>query len=72
MGLGPELPADLRSQIVSISDASREVLHSLDEIVWAVNPRNDSLPHLIDMVVHFPTKTRWNRTLRLVYSSPIG
>jgi ligand-binding sensor domain-containing protein/signal transduction histidine kinase len=40
---GPELPAELRSQIVSISDASREVLHSLDEIVWAVNPRNDGL-----------------------------
>jgi signal transduction histidine kinase len=38
-----ELPADLRNQIASISDASREVLHSLDEIVWAVNPRNDSL-----------------------------
>lgn len=38
-----ELPAELRSHIVSISDASREVLHSLDEIVWAVNPRNDSL-----------------------------
>ncbi|HWD20969.1 MAG TPA: two-component regulator propeller domain-containing protein [Verrucomicrobiae bacterium] len=40
---GPELPGELRSQIISISDASREVLHSLDEIVWAVNPRNDSL-----------------------------
>jgi signal peptidase I len=30
-----------------------------------------SLPHLIDMVVHFPTKTRWNRTFRLVHSYPI-
>jgi signal transduction histidine kinase/ligand-binding sensor domain-containing protein len=38
-----ELPSELRSQIVSISNASREVLRSLDEIVWAVNPRNDSL-----------------------------
>jgi len=36
-------PSELRNQITSISDASREVLHSLDEIVWAVNPRNDSL-----------------------------
>ncbi len=40
---GEDLPAELRNQITSISDASREVLHSLDEIVWAVNPRNDSL-----------------------------
>jgi len=40
---GSELPPELRSQIASISDASREVLHSLDEMVWAVNPRNDSI-----------------------------
>jgi ligand-binding sensor domain-containing protein/signal transduction histidine kinase len=40
---GSDLPSELRSQIVSISNTSREVLHSLDEIVWAVNPRNDSL-----------------------------
>jgi ligand-binding sensor domain-containing protein/signal transduction histidine kinase len=38
-----QLPGDLRHQIASISADSREVLHSLDEIVWAVNPRNDML-----------------------------
>ena len=25
-----------------------------------------SIPHLIDMAIHFPTKTRWSRTLRLI------
>lgn len=40
-------PPDVQQQIDSISDASREVLHSLDEIVWAVNPQNDSLEHLV-------------------------
>jgi signal transduction histidine kinase len=39
-------PGDLHEQITSISDASREVLHSLDEIVWAVNPQNDTLEHV--------------------------
>ena len=38
---------EVQQQIDSISDASREVLHSLDEIVWAVNPKNDSLEHLV-------------------------
>lgn len=38
-------PEELQDQITSISDASREVLHSLDEIVWAVNPQNDTLEH---------------------------
>jgi len=37
---------DLQEQITSISEDSREVLHSLDEIVWAVNPQNDTLEHV--------------------------
>jgi len=42
-----DLPQEeLQLQIASISDASREVLHSLDEIVWAVNPRYDNLEHV--------------------------
>jgi signal transduction histidine kinase len=39
-------PAELQNQIASISDAARDVLHSLDEIVWAVNPQNDTLEHV--------------------------
>ena len=39
-------PEELQDQITSISNASREVLHSLDEIVWAVNPQNDTLEHV--------------------------
>lgn len=37
------VPGELQHQIASISDASRDMLHSLDEIVWAVNPQNDTL-----------------------------
>ncbi|HXI69597.1 MAG TPA: two-component regulator propeller domain-containing protein [Verrucomicrobiae bacterium] len=43
-------PQELRDQISSISDASREVLHSLDEIVWAVNPQNDTLEHVASYI----------------------
>ena len=32
--------------IDAIANTSRELLQALDEIVWAVNPRNDSLEHL--------------------------
>jgi signal transduction histidine kinase len=46
-----ELPQqELQDQITSISDASREVLHSLDEIVWAVNPQNDTLEHVASYI----------------------
>ena len=43
-------PQELQDQITSISDASREVLHSLDEIVWAVNPQNDTLEHVASYI----------------------
>lgn len=33
-------------EINRISDASRDVVNNMDEIVWAVNPKNDSLENL--------------------------
>jgi ligand-binding sensor domain-containing protein/signal transduction histidine kinase len=47
---GDMSPGELKQQICSISDASREVLHSLDEIVWAVNPHNDTLEQLASYI----------------------
>jgi len=34
-------------QVEAIADTSRDLLQALDEIVWAVNPRNDNLEHLV-------------------------
>ena len=48
-----DVSSELQHQIVSISDASREVLHSLDEIVWAVNPQNDMLEHVASYIGHY-------------------
>jgi ligand-binding sensor domain-containing protein/signal transduction histidine kinase len=46
-----QIPAsELREQITSISDTSRDLLHSLDEIVWAVNPQNDTLEHVASYI----------------------
>ncbi len=39
---------ELRAQVDSIAETTRSLLKSLDEIVWAVNPKNDSLRHLAD------------------------
>jgi signal transduction histidine kinase len=47
------MTSEVRNQIVSISDASREMLHSLDEIVWAVNPQNDTLEHVVSYIGHY-------------------
>jgi signal transduction histidine kinase len=44
------VPSELQEEIRSISDDSREVLQSLDEIVWAVNPQKDTLDHLVSYI----------------------
>ncbi len=36
-----------------ISTTARQAIKSLDEIVWAVNPRNDTLAHLVDYAGQF-------------------
>lgn len=38
--------AKAAGQLESIASTSRELLQTLDEIVWAVNPHNDTLEHL--------------------------
>ncbi|MBW8865264.1 MAG: hypothetical protein JF609_10160 [Verrucomicrobia bacterium] len=42
-------------RIEKMSITARQAVKSLDEIVWAVNPRNDTLAHLIDYAGQFAT-----------------
>ena len=46
----PNLVGD---RIGKISATARQAVKSLDEIVWAVNPRNDTLAHLMDYAGQF-------------------
>jgi len=48
-------------------------------IYWSFNAPTDDLTapgldvrHLVDMVLHFPTKTRWERTFRLIHGYPLN
>jgi signal transduction histidine kinase len=46
------MPEATRAQLREISEKSRQLVSSLDEIVWAVNPANDSLPSLASYLRH--------------------
>lgn len=48
-----QVPDGARGRMGQISEKSREMVASLDEIVWAVNPTNDSLPNLANYLCHF-------------------
>jgi signal peptidase I len=48
-------------------------------IYWSYNASTEVLSdssispsHLLDILLHFPTKTRWNRTLRLIHGYPLN
>jgi signal transduction histidine kinase/streptogramin lyase len=43
----------VEAKIDAIAATSRELLKTLDEIVWAVNPRNDTLEHLAAYLCQF-------------------
>jgi signal transduction histidine kinase/ligand-binding sensor domain-containing protein len=46
-------PDKAAARLDTISGTARQAIKALDEIVWAVNPRNDTLPHLIDYAGQF-------------------
>lgn len=43
-------------KLQAIADTSRALLQALDEIVWAVNPSNDSLEHLVSYLAQYATE----------------
>ncbi len=43
-------PEKSQQRIKEISSTARNVIKSLDETVWAINPRNDTLPDLINYI----------------------
>ncbi len=44
----PSLPAETYHSMQRISDTTRDAVRAMDEIVWALNPRNDSLGSLLE------------------------
>jgi signal transduction histidine kinase len=48
-----QLPPTSRSRMSQVTEKSRQMVASLDEIVWAVNPANDSLPSLATYLCQF-------------------
>ena len=57
-------------RIEKMSDTAREAVKSLDEIVWAVNPRNDTLAHLIDYTGQFAANYLRDAGIRCLLDVP--
>jgi ligand-binding sensor domain-containing protein/signal transduction histidine kinase len=66
---GQELVAH---KLDSIAHTSRDLLQSLDEIVWAVNPHNDTLEHLAAYLGHYATEYLQNTAVECELHIPQG
>ena len=52
-GSHSEMPSRLRDDVREISDTARETIRSFEEIVWTVNPRNDTLADLVHYLCRY-------------------
>jgi len=60
----------LAEKIESIAQTSRELLKTMDEIVWVVNPRNDTLENLTNYLSHYAVEYFQNTSLECELSLP--
>ena len=49
-------PAEVEGHARKIAASARETVRSLDEIVWAINPKNDTLNSLSEYLSHYATE----------------
>jgi signal transduction histidine kinase len=63
-------PEKLRPQVEEIATASRQLVHSMNEIVWAVDPRHDSLDDLGTYLCRFTDDFLDGSGVRALYDIP--
>jgi signal transduction histidine kinase/ligand-binding sensor domain-containing protein len=56
-------PGPALEKIQSIAQTSRDLLQTMDEIVWGVNPRNDTLENLLAYLSHYATEYFQNTSI---------
>jgi signal transduction histidine kinase/ligand-binding sensor domain-containing protein len=53
VGFQPDIPPSARVEVKEMSDTARETIRSFEEIVWAVNPSNDTLTDLVHYLCRY-------------------
>lgn len=69
--LGLACGARPSKEMAEISDEVRGVVRTLDEVVWAIEPRNDTLENVIDYILRYTEDYLVASGLRLRFSSPL-
>src|SRR6202012_2623387 len=62
--------SSMNKKMQDIAQTSRDLLQTMDEIVWVVNPRNDSLENLVTYLNHYATEYFQNTSVECVLRLP--
>ncbi len=60
---------DALQTIEQIGDTSRETIESIKDIVWTVNPVNDSVSHLVERIYNYLADTCANQKIKYQFNS---
>ncbi len=63
-------PPEAEKQIDQVSDTARELIRALDEIVWAVNPKNDTVENLANYLCRYAGDYFQNTDLQCQFDIP--
>lgn len=70
MRLGPESGSEAGELLSEIGDSSRQLSESMSEIVWALDPRKDSLPSLVARLRRFASDVLEAQGATLEFEAP--
>jgi signal transduction histidine kinase len=65
-----EATGPLGTKIASIAHTTRELLRTMDEIVWVVNPHNDTLENLVTYLSHYADEYFQNTSIQCEMQLP--
>lgn len=69
--MNPTVNPETNRQIAKMAEAARESILSLDQIVWAVDPENDSLENLANYICRYASEFTANSSVQCKYKIPL-
>lgn len=69
-GRQPGLPAAVRGDVTEISETTRDTIRSFGQIIWAVNPKNDTLANLANYLCRFAEEFFDGSSVECIFDLP--
>ena len=65
-----ESSSEINEQLEEIAQSSRGIISNISEIIWAINPNNDSLDNLVSYLNHYASKFMEGTSINYKFCAP--